>query len=435
MSDDPGGISTQFLTQWKNPGDVFSVLLIVGGDVVLLALACVTGRAFTPVAFSFGWVAYAISAVVAAVGDNKLLVRCPPEISLKIINLYNGYDRDNKSWLLGRFVKDYNFWMPKDVKDRLLHPRVRSDEEDGLPMSSGSSTAMDPADANVTLGRTDAALCIAVFKWVESAKPGLPARDWAWWSGLVVSVLQLGIAAIPWGLHDNWGIFIATVAGTLLAYASASLPQWQKEKWATEPRNKDVAVTQGNGNQHVIVILGANHGYDMEALAAGRAPDLITTRIYTSVLAMLWLVLLVTCCGIKTDSWYLLAVGGLGMVQNLIVAGVPRTPAALGLPIELVSSGNEGQMIPEIFAEPKVMWTIMEFEEKHRGCGNHLVKEFFTRDLLEWENKWWNSEDLTERRNLLKDARRKTWEKARKKARETREKLEREPQQQQGQRQ
>ncbi|TEY34834.1 hypothetical protein BOTCAL_0609g00030 [Botryotinia calthae] len=426
MSNDPGGISTQFLAQWKNPGDVFSILLIVGGDVILLALACVTGRGFTPIAFSFGWVAYAVSAVVVAIGDNKLLVRCPPEISLKVINLKNGYGRDNKSWLLGRFVKDYNFWMPNDVKDRLLHPRVRSDEENGHLMSTGSSICQDPAEANVTLGRSDAALCVAVFKCVDGAKLGLPTRDWAWWSGIVVSVLQLGLSAIPWCLHGNWGIFVATAAGTLLAYASASLPQWQKEKWSTEARNKDIAVTQGNGNQHVIVILGADHGLDMEALAAGRAPDLPTTRIYTSALAVLWLVLFVTCCGIQTDTWYLLAIGSSGMVQNLIVAGAPRTPAALGLPIELISSGNRGQLVPEIFAEPKVMWTIMEFEEKHPGRGYALVKEFFPGDLLDWENRWWESKNPDERRELLKDERRKAWEKARKKARETRERQDKE---------
>ncbi|PQE05712.1 hypothetical protein CJF31_00004433 [Rutstroemia sp. NJR-2017a BVV2] len=223
--DGPGDISEQFLAQWKNPGDVFSVLLIVGGDVILLALACLTGRTLTPIAFSFGWVAYAVSAVVGAVGDNKLLVRCPPEISLKVVNLKNGYYRDNKSWLLGRFVKDYNSWMPDDVKDRMLHPRVRSDEENGQ-----SSTSQDPADANVTLGLSNAALCIAVYKWVDDSKPGLPARDWAWWSGILVSLLQLGIAAIPWALHRNWGIFLATAAGTSLAYMSASLPQWRKEK-------------------------------------------------------------------------------------------------------------------------------------------------------------------------------------------------------------
>jgi hypothetical protein len=50
----PGETSAEFWTQWKNPGDVFSVLLILGGDVVGRALAQVTGSPFTPVAFSFG---------------------------------------------------------------------------------------------------------------------------------------------------------------------------------------------------------------------------------------------------------------------------------------------------------------------------------------------------------------------------------------------
>ncbi|TGO07331.1 hypothetical protein BTUL_0291g00050 [Botrytis tulipae] len=361
----PDDINTQFLEQWKNPGDVFSVLLIVGGDVILLALACLTSRTFTPIVFSFGWVAYAVSAVVVAVGDNKLHAKAIPS---------------------------------------------------GLP------TAQKPIEPTVTLGRSDTALCIAVFKRIDDAVPGLPSRDWAWWSGLLVSQLQLGIAAIPWGLHSNWGIFLATAIGTLLAYLSASLPQWRQEKCSAATREKDVAVTIGNGNKHVIVILGAQHGLDMEDLATGKAPDLLSTRIYTSLLAVFWLVLLITCCGIKTDSWYLLAVGGLSMAQNLIVASVPRTPAALGLPIELVSSGNEDQIVPEIFAEPKVMWTIMEFEEKHRGRGNALVKEFFPGKLLDWEEKWWNSDNTDERIELLEGARRKSWRKAHEAARMEREK-------------
>jgi hypothetical protein len=53
-SFDPGEPSNAFWTQWKNPGDVFSVLLILGGDVVARALAQLAGSPITPVAFSFG---------------------------------------------------------------------------------------------------------------------------------------------------------------------------------------------------------------------------------------------------------------------------------------------------------------------------------------------------------------------------------------------
>lgn len=44
----------EFRAQWTHPGDVFSVLLILGGDVVARALAQLAGSRWTPVAFSFG---------------------------------------------------------------------------------------------------------------------------------------------------------------------------------------------------------------------------------------------------------------------------------------------------------------------------------------------------------------------------------------------
>ena len=50
----PQVTSDEFLEQWTAPGDVFSVLLLLGGDVINRALAQLTGSRFTPVAFSFG---------------------------------------------------------------------------------------------------------------------------------------------------------------------------------------------------------------------------------------------------------------------------------------------------------------------------------------------------------------------------------------------
>ena len=46
----------EFRTQWMHPGDVFSVLLILGGDVITRALAQLAGGVLTPVTFSFGMV-------------------------------------------------------------------------------------------------------------------------------------------------------------------------------------------------------------------------------------------------------------------------------------------------------------------------------------------------------------------------------------------
>lgn len=53
-SFNPGLPSEAFKAQWKHPSDVFSVLLLVGGDVVAAATAQLAGGWITPVAFSFG---------------------------------------------------------------------------------------------------------------------------------------------------------------------------------------------------------------------------------------------------------------------------------------------------------------------------------------------------------------------------------------------
>lgn len=50
----PGIPSNEFSDQWKHPGDVFSVLLILGGDVVGRALAQFAGGFPGSPSFSFG---------------------------------------------------------------------------------------------------------------------------------------------------------------------------------------------------------------------------------------------------------------------------------------------------------------------------------------------------------------------------------------------
>jgi hypothetical protein len=51
---DPSVPSTELHQQWIQPGDVFSLLLILGGEVVARSLAQTTGRRIGPPSFSFG---------------------------------------------------------------------------------------------------------------------------------------------------------------------------------------------------------------------------------------------------------------------------------------------------------------------------------------------------------------------------------------------
>ncbi|RYP25809.1 hypothetical protein DL767_008268 [Monosporascus sp. MG133] len=389
--------ASYFRQQWTGATDVFTVLFILGGDVVQLALAAVAGDVIVPLAFSFGWVAYAISALLSAIGENRL-VRCPPEVSMLVVNVKNGYTRANQSWLLSRFMKTYTYWMPAEVRDAEQNPRPASD--DGFESQR--------------MGR-HTALCVSVYHWSATGKPGVPARDWVWWSGLVVTVLQLGIAAVPFGLYDDWSVFLLTAAGTLLVYATGSMPQWRREKWQARRQKKDVALTLGNGTKHVIIVQGADSGLDLEDLAANIAPDMFSTRIYTSALAVFWLLFLFTSTAVQSHTWFLLAVGGLGMLHNLIVAGAPRSPSSLGLPIELskVSAdvGGTPHEDPVIFAETKVMWTLMELEMNYENWGKSLLGEFFPGNLMSWEEQWWNSSDPQERRLLLRQAKEKFFQK------------------------
>jgi hypothetical protein len=410
MADEAPSSQSQLSAQWTEPGDIFSVLLILGADVIQLACASMTGgpgHLPTPVAFSFGWVAFAISAVLSTLGERRLL-RCAPEVDVRVVNLTSGYGRSNRSWLLARFVKTYPFWMPAGVRARIKPPSPpprakRNGAPAVLSAQDGAGTGGGGGGGEHAPTQERAALCVAVYQWKSAPRPGHPVPDLVWWSGYVASAVQLVVAAVPLRLHDDWSILMATVVGTVLAYASASLPQWRREKWHSRVgRNKPVALTLGNGSEHVIIIEGSDTGYDLEALAGGpRTQDSTYTVIWTSVLAVLWLALLITCTGIKANTWYLLGVGGLGMLQNIVVAAAPRMPDALGLPIQLVAAGEGADGASEVFAEPKVMWALMELEMNHKGYGKFLKDDFFPGELRTWEKDWWNSEDPVERARLL----------------------------------
>lgn len=421
-----GNTSHSLSSQWKDPSDVFSVLLILGGDVIRMALVALSGGVITPVAFSFGWVAYAISALLSAISENRL-VQQPPEISLLVMNLKSGFGRTNKSWLLARLMKTYDYWMPEEVRMKFRKPRLFKDEEEAGNLPMGGVQQPTQQDGRPV------ALCVAIYKWSEKRKAGYPAQDWVWWCGIATTAFQLGVSAVPFGLYGDWATFLVTAWGTILAYATGSLPHWRREKWHARKRKKDIGLTLGNGSKHVVVVIGTDDSLDLEDLAGGWTDNLPSTRVVMSVLAILWLALLVTSTGIQTNRWFLLAVGGLGMMQNIVVAGAPREPKSLGLPIELATMMTEAdadaepkvkskmeqdadaqqRAVPAIFAEEKVMWTLMELESKFESFGRSLLREFFPSKLLDWEEEWWQLSDALQRRKLLTEARNRHYAKIR----------------------
>jgi hypothetical protein len=88
----------------RNPSEVFSVVLIIGGDIVQKAIAQMSGRKVTLVAFSFGWVAYAFGALMSAFGDGTLML--DPDSPASVIVVSSRNKKINGSWTVGRLIRD-----------------------------------------------------------------------------------------------------------------------------------------------------------------------------------------------------------------------------------------------------------------------------------------------------------------------------------------
>jgi hypothetical protein len=372
--------SVQFGAQWAQPQNILDLLQIIGGDVIQHALAQLSGGYFTPVPFSFGWIAYSFNSMFA-VGDKKLMPE--PDYPSIVINAQSGYIRDNRSWVIGRVLRDFDYWKPKavGVVEEKIIDDAREAELNTAKHAVGTSLGQDDA-IPIPNRRKRAGLCISIFVTSSSHRAGTDiAKDWVFYSGIFTIVVQLSISAIPLGLYGQWDILVITIWGTILALASGAIPQWKAEKWQCRQGKKTVILTKGNGAQHAIVIIGSNErALDLEDLAdSDGVKSPLSLRLYTALLAVLWLALLITVSGVTQNSWFLLAVGGLGMVQNVLAAGAPRRPSAVGFHLELL----------EVIGHYRVMTALMKLEDKYPGVGANMVTTFFPGKLLENEERFW----------------------------------------------
>jgi hypothetical protein len=324
-------------------------------------------------------VSYAISAICTAIGENKLMpdADCP----CQVINGKNGYVRSNNSWVIGRIVRDYEMWMDSavhKVTQSLIDARWKFDQN---AVENSGKVVPRPRQAG---------LVVSFWKPSEKPEAGKPGHDLLHWSGLITSVIQLGIAAIPCGLWGDWSVLLVTVGAMLLCFSMGSLYQWRVEKWACRRLNdrskKNFILTRGNGAQHAIAIISDGCGLDLEDLATGfanlDAPSItVSAQLATVVLGILWVVLLITSSAITESAWHLIAVGGIGMLQNMFVAGWRRRPKALGVPLDFI----------DVVGKVKVMDTIMEVEKRYEKLGRSMLGTFFPGDLKEDEKKQWNA--------------------------------------------
>ncbi|GIJ91899.1 hypothetical protein Asppvi_010874 [Aspergillus pseudoviridinutans] len=364
----PSLIADQLKTQWTTPSDVFSILLILGGDVVARALAMLAGGGFTPVAFSFGWVTYAISAL----GQDRLMVQ-DADTQCRVINARTGVTRDNTSWVLGRIMRDFEYWKDRQTSNK-LHTLI---DHKWSVMRQRNPDARRPKFAG---------LVVSVYKPSETQPPGIPVRDGLYWSGAVVLILQLSIAAIPCGLFGDWGILMITAVGIILSLITGSLPAWAREKWPCRRDSEDgYILTGGYGNQHAIIILGNGHGLNLEDLAVGGGNDMediqgLGTTVAMFLLAVSWVSLLITASALKTNSLFLLAIGSVGMIHKSYMSRWSRRPENYGIPLEFES----------VIGEPKILSTLLEVERRYHRIGRNMLRDLFPDQLRPNEERDWN---------------------------------------------
>jgi hypothetical protein len=382
-----GSTAHGLAAQWSSPNNVLAVLLVIGADIVQKALAQSTGTWFTPVCFSFGWVSYSFLALLNINSEGRLLP--PPDYPAKVFNLKTGYCRQNQNWVVGRILRDHEQQIARK------HPLKR------------------------------AGIRIAIYEAMENKRKLTQfSFTTANLLGLFFMLLQLGVAAIPAGQRNDWGLLLITGAGTLLALVVGALPQWTAEKLPNrQSADKTFALTTGNGSTEVMVIIGAGRCLDLEDLAASPNPrsgrpwekfwwlsfpqpdaddkqmstsnkvllraarmkfgfpvGFWISRIVFTISCILWLALLVTVGGLESNAWLLLVIGGIGMFQNGMLAAIERDPRTRNLPLQLVNT----------IVTMKVMDGIMDFEVSHPGFGGSLLSEFFPGQLKKEEELWWN---------------------------------------------
>ncbi|KAI4115807.1 MAG: hypothetical protein LQ338_007802 [Usnochroma carphineum] len=402
---------------WSKPGDVVALLMIINGDIVQKALAQLAGPRLVPVAFSFGWVVYSIQAFSSVIGTGRLMPTAPDLESI-VINIDSGHQRANRSWILGRLLRDWDYKpltehglyitvldaiYQKDAmgaklgsneegseRGQALPPRQSADgPESGNSLGTLCCLQPDPDNAGTTLtGDFDKVELNPSQRWFQRllsntltpvqtmthyiqtwTEAQWQEKGWVWMFAWVIIGAQMVVAAVPLKVDHDATTLVITLLGTGLALGCGALPRWREEKWCCRKNtNKKVCLLEGNGGQHVIVVLGNGVGWDLEDLAGGRvAKKAKTTTILTFVQTVLWMALLIIIARDEGQTWFLMIIGGLGILQNIVVAGAPRPASAFGFHLRQ----------REVLYSPNVRHALCQAEEKIAGLGCCLRPIYF----------------------------------------------------------
>lgn len=384
--------------QFTNPNEIMNVMLLIGGEVIQKAILQMAGFSIvTPVVFSFGWVTYTFNSI--ANGGKDLP---DPDYAVTVIPVTSRgspLQIQNQSFLLGRLMRDL---------ERRTRKEIQSDSPE---VQSG--------------------MVVSVYEIDPTPRPGLhhcgplkPCKDLIWWSFLPFLVVQLGVAAVPIILKRNWSIMLITACGNVLALVGASLPTIRRNKFACRLGSRvPFILTRGTGHKYAFLILPNSSNtrrdyYGDEPASADRnclphLHDLAygftksqTSYFYSVCLCLLWVVLLIAVGGLEDDTWYLFAVGSLGMAHSVLVASMPRSPESHGVPLKETrgpvfrfgSTRDAGH-------RQKVSDTLLQLERNYPGAGHALLPGMYgdfsnlpANEIVMWESDDVSASSIPERR-------------------------------------
>jgi hypothetical protein len=294
-----------------------------------------------------------------------------PDSPCTVIDGDSGFVTENKSWILGRIVRDFEIWMDQAVVEKLEHMKLEM-----------IYSAPQKVSSNGRIG-----LCVSVFEPDFTMQAGLPTRGRSLYIGLLVILLQLGIASIPYGIYGDWSVLLLTAAGNALALLTTSLPEWRREKLAYGRNSKRTSVLTTTGGQHAIVVRGNGRGLELQDLAMGIVgPMTLFTKCIILTLAVFWVAFLITASNEGVGTWFLMAVGAIGTMHNWYAGNVARNPGAFGIHLRL----------KEVIGRVEVMDTLYEVEEIFPRLGRSMLQTYFPGHLRE--------EDVTRWKELEKRA-------------------------------
>ncbi|KAH6961932.1 hypothetical protein BKA56DRAFT_662017 [Ilyonectria sp. MPI-CAGE-AT-0026] len=232
-----GNVQLQLKEQWANPGDIFSVLLIVGADVIQKALAQLC----------------------------RLRTMPEPDLPSVLVNCQSGVVLEKSSWILGRILHSYTQWMPSQVKE------IKQEMDRGL--------------------------CVTVF----SLDLCEPVTDRLVWLGVLVTVVQLEIAVIPCALYREWEVLLLTACGTLLAWLMGLLQDRTNSVRKGKTRTCALKKGRGSTDVIVILASEHSLRLeDFVSSEMAKDEGFVGTVVLSSVMTMLWTALLITAAVMDT---------------------------------------------------------------------------------------------------------------------------------------